>query len=203
MQSHLLSFKSIINSLINKLNDLYYSYTNNIVNESVWDFYYKMQLSLWFTDNWPNIKLYAHSLSTSKTINLKKIADMPITAYKADNTDIKNKKSKALKTLLECLEQALLELNLNDIKNLFNSSLTKLVSYIEQNSPMIKNVNNTVIKHNDNIKNKQFNQLEVVLQQIINNLPKQYQHEARQIIINNSNNKLSVLQNFINSKKIL
>ena len=113
------------------------------------------------------------------------------------------KKSKALKTLLECLEQALLELNLNDTKNLFNSSLTKLISYIEQNSPMIKNVTNTVIKHNDNIKNKQFNQLEVVLQQIINNLPKQYQHEARQIIINNSNNKLSALQNFINYKKIL
>lgn len=202
MQSHLLSFKSIINSLINKLNDLYYSYTNSIVNESVWDFYYKMQLSLWFTDNWPSIKLYAHSLSTHKTINLKKIADMPITAYKSDNTDIKNKKSKAFKILLNNLSLALQELQLHDTKKLFNSSLEKLVSYVEDNSPFIENTKTIAKKHNDNIKNTQFNQLEIVLQQIINHLPQNIQHEARQVVINNSNNKLQALQNFLNEKNI-
>lgn len=158
-----------------------------------------MQLSAWFTNNWDSIKTYANILVTNKTPNLLKIANMPITSYKADKENVQYKKSKAFKTLLNVLSNALSELNLNDVKIIFDKSLQNLINYVESNSPTIENVKTVTKKHNDNT---QYNQLELVLQQIINNLPKHLQHNARQVIINNSNNKLKALEKFINENNL-
>ncbi len=197
---HTLSFKTLISNLVQQINTLTHSYKINYVNHAIWESYYKTQLSQWFTKNWSDLKCYAKSLVTNKTKYINIIATMQISAYTADNENNNMKKSAAFKLMLDNLANALNELKLNELSNLFKSSYTALINYVEDNNPNIED--EVKAPKQQTAKHTQFNQAEVLIQDVINALPKKHQHNARQIVINNANNKLQALMQFIKQNKL-
>lgn len=195
----LTSFKHTVNRLITVINKCFHSYYTNNVNPEIWNSYYKSQISIWFFNNWDNLKAYANTLKHNKKY-VTIIATVPITSYCSGHETNISKKD-ALHTVLQHLHNALLELNLKDTATLFTNSLTQLENFVKENNPLLENVNTVVKQHN--VKVEQHNSMELILQEIISKLDKQHKHNAMLVIKNNANNKLKALQQYLEQNNLI
>jgi len=207
--SSVLNLLNLAQQLNAKLNNIYASYTNNLVTEEVHNSYYKGQIIIWFIQKWTEFKSAAQAIAkTTTNKNIHAIANVKILAYTSNSVNCTTTKGDAFKIVFSNLIPALKFLNNATLATLLQSTYNKLEEYVIANSPKTIAVQQATQqqkaqqKTQQKASNTQYTNMENIVVATINKFPKKLQHEARVLMRNNSNNKLATLQAFITQNNI-
>lgn len=131
----------------------------------------------------------------NKNSAMYKLATLPTTAYSyTADSNISN--SDTMKKTLLLLVDALLEINELELSEQMKKEIANLLS--TPGKPQQNKEEVTKDIESERNLNKQRQQVEVLINQVISELPKHHQHEARQIVAK-ADNKIAALDNFINN----
>lgn len=197
-------FLSIVNSLVVELHNISMS-LEKMIDDGHGDILRRHMASRtarWFSNNFPTMISAANSLKSLDS-SFKGIAHIGVSSFTSSSGKTDLTKSSGYETFLHYVQIALKKLDRQSTATKLQAAYDKCMSLVEAGKAEQEQAAsfNKERKVKDDLKGKQNDAVEQMINQVIKGLSPTMQHSAR-LAVSKSDNKLQALQAFLNANKI-